>query len=276
MNPAQTPQPLPAARRSVVLLHSSASSSRQWDLLAEALRPTHEVHAIDLYGHGRRPAWAGPRALSVHDDARLALEVLERAGGGHLVGHSYGGAVALHLAAARPELVHSLAVYEPVVFSLLAERAPASPALLEVFAIAKRLKHLVARGLLAEGGETFIDYWSGPGTWRAMPADRQRSIAMRMPPTADQFDTLIGEPLSATALARLRRPTLVMHGTQTTASAHLLVQLLRELLPGARYEPMPGLGHMGPLTHPQRVNECLLRFLQGATANVPSVADAVA
>ena len=73
-----------------------------------------------------------------------------------------------------------------------------------------------------------------------------------------------------------RRPTLVMHGTRTTASAHLLVQLLRELLPGARYEPMTGLGHMGPLTHPQRVNECLMRFLQGSTANVPSVADAVA
>ena len=108
-------------RETVVLLHSSAASARQWDALAERLRPRFEVHAIDLHGHGRQAPWRGDRPLSVHDEAALALPAIERAGAVHLVGHSYGAAVALHLAAARPSRVGSLALYEALPFRLLAE-----------------------------------------------------------------------------------------------------------------------------------------------------------
>jgi pimeloyl-ACP methyl ester carboxylesterase len=111
-------------RESVVLLHSSAASARQWDALAERLRPAFEVHAIDLHGHGRQAPWRCDRALSVHDEVAIVLPAMERAGGAHQIGHSYGGAVALHLEAARPSLVRSLAVYEPVLFHLLAHHEP--------------------------------------------------------------------------------------------------------------------------------------------------------
>ena len=113
-----------AERPTLVLLHASASSARQWDALAQSLRARFDVHAIDLHGHGQRPAPG--HALSVHDDAALARAVLEQAGGGHVIGHSYGAAVAVHLAAAAPQLVHSLALYEPVLFRLLADHAPGS------------------------------------------------------------------------------------------------------------------------------------------------------
>jgi pimeloyl-ACP methyl ester carboxylesterase len=113
-----------ARRPAVVLLHASGSSSRQWDALAERQRPAFDVHAIDLYGHGTQDPWSGPRRVSVHDEAALALPAIERAGGAHLIGHSYGAAVAMRLAAACPSLVRSLAVYEPVVFSVLAQCEP--------------------------------------------------------------------------------------------------------------------------------------------------------
>jgi pimeloyl-ACP methyl ester carboxylesterase len=267
--------PTPTARRStVVLLHASASSSRQWDQLAQALGPTHEVQAIDLHGHGRREAWAELRPLSLHDDAALAMEVLERHGGGHLVGHSYGGAVALYLAAKRPSLVRSLALYEPVLFRLLADRAPASTGAREAFAIAAGLHALVAQGRAELAGEVFVDYWSGPGTWRQMGPERQRSIATRMPTIVAHFDTLTKEPLPTALERRLTMPVLVMHGTRTTSAAHTIAQMLRELLPAATHEEMAGLGHMGPLADAGRVNARLLRFLQalepsGAVAGPP-------
>jgi pimeloyl-ACP methyl ester carboxylesterase len=260
-----TPSPFPsdpAVRRpAVVLLHASASSSRQWDLLVQALRQTHEVHAIDLHGHGRREAWTELRPLSLHDDAALALNVLERCGGGHLVGHSYGGAVALHLAARHPSLVRSLALYEPVVFSVLAERVPHSAGAREVFAIAAGMHALVAQGRAAVAAEVFVDYWSGPGTWKLMGEDRQRSIVSRMPTVVSHFATLIREPLPPTSPQRLPMPMLVIHGSRTTAAAHALADLLRERLPAAVHEAMAGLGHMGPLTDAARVNARLLRFL---------------
>ncbi|MGM9490449.1 alpha/beta fold hydrolase [Ideonella sp. YS5] len=249
-------------RPTVVLLHASASSSRQWDQLAQALRPSHDVHAIDLHGHGRREAWTDLRPLSLHDDAALALKALERQGGGHLVGHSYGGAVALHLAAMQPSLVHSLAVYEPVVFSLLADKAPDSHGAREAFAIAAGLHALVGQGRPEVAGEVFVDYWSGPGTWRLMGQERQRAIANRMPTIVAHFDTLMNEPLPPALNQRLTMPVLVMHGTRTTTAALALAQLMRELLPAAAHEAMPGLGHMGPLADPARVNARLLRFLQ--------------
>jgi pimeloyl-ACP methyl ester carboxylesterase len=262
MNPSLLSSNPAAGRSTVVLLHASASSSRQWDLLGQALRTTHDVHAIDLHGHGRREAWARLRPLSLHDDAALALEALAGRGGGHLVGHSYGGAVALHLAARPPSLVRSLALYEPVLFGLLAERAPDSAGTREAFAIADGLQALVAQGRAAVAAEVFVDYWSGRGSWRLMGEDRQRSIASRMPTIVAHFATLTVEPLPAAWPQRLSMPTLVMHGTRTTAAAHALAELLSELLPAAAHEAMPGLGHMGPLTHAALFNARLLRFLR--------------
>lgn len=266
----------PASQRpTVVLLHASASSSRQWDALVQALQPTHDVQAIDLHGHGRRPAWAGVRPLSLHDDAALALDALERAGGGDLVGHSYGGAVALHLAARHPGLVRNLALYEPVLFHLLGDRSPTSPATTEVFALAARLHHLVEDGHDAEAAERFVDYWSGMGAWGRMGSDRQRSIVARMPTVVAHFDALMRAPLTEASLRRVVMRALVLHGTRSTPAALLLARHLSQLLPGATHEAMPGLGHMGPLTDAARVGERLLRFLQTPVMAARATAEAM-
>jgi pimeloyl-ACP methyl ester carboxylesterase len=88
----------------------------------EAQAPLAETHRLQLFnrrGYGRRPPVDG-------DDFELdAGEVADALGdGAHLVGHSYGGVVALLAAARRPEAVFSLAVSEPPAFGL----TPAEPA----------------------------------------------------------------------------------------------------------------------------------------------------
>jgi pimeloyl-ACP methyl ester carboxylesterase len=270
------PLQTPATRGTVVLLHASASSARQWDRLADALRGTLEVHAIELHGHGSRPPWSGARPPSLHDDAAPALEVLERAGGGHVIGHSYGGAVAMHLAAARPALVHSLAVYEPVLLHLLADHAAANVGALEVFAVAAQIRRRNALGDGAGAAECFVDYWSGPGTWQRMGPQQQRAVVSRMATVVAHFEMLLGEPLPPSMPRRLTMPLLVMHGTRSTHAARVLAELLQRLLPDAEHVAMPGLGHMGPVTDPAGVNDRLLRFLHVATPRRPVAAEAVA
>lgn len=266
------PWPSPTGRPTVVLLHASGSSSRQWDVLAESLRPRFDVHAIDLHGHGRQETWRGSRPLSVHDEAALVLPAIEHAGGAHLIGHSYGAAVAMHLAAARPSLVHSLAVYEPVVFSLLAQHEPQGAATCEANSVGAGLQAMLAAGQATSAAERFIDYWSGDGAFALLGPNRQSPIVQRMPCIVQHFAALHAEPLACDRLARLNAPLLCMTGSDSTTVCRRIDKLLRALLPNAQHELLAGLGHMGPVTHPAQVNARLLRFLGTSEPNSQHVA----
>jgi len=202
--------------------------------------------------------------------------VLEAAGGGHLIGHSYGAAVALQLASAAPALVHSLAVYEPVVFRLLADHAPGSAGAREAFELGTGVWEQVHQSHLAEAAALFVDYWSGPGTWQAMPAERRQAVAARMPLIDQQFRALMQAPLPAAALARLDMPLLCLHGTRSTGAARQMATLLQALLPQGRHEALDGLGHMAPVTHALGVNHRLIRFLNVERAAWQMPADCAA
>lgn len=245
----------------VVLLHSSAASARQWDALAERLRPDFDVRAIDLHGHGRRAAWPHGRPLSLDDEAALVLPVLERAGRVHLVGHSYGGAVAMYLAARYPERVRSLAVFEPVLFRLLADLDPQGAATREVLAVFDGIGVHLSTGQLVEAARTFVDYWSGPGTWGYLPREQQQHLAARMPSVSQQFHVVCRQSLPSAQVEGLALPVLCLSGARTTAAAARVAGLLRALLPGADHVTLPGMGHMGPITHAAAVNDGLAAFL---------------
>ena len=116
----------------VVLLHSSGCSGRQWDGLMTALQSRYRLHAVDLHGHGSTPAWAGGQRMRLEDDMALVQPLLTSATPVHLVGHSYGGALALRLAALMPERIASVAVYEPGLFRLLLDYQPRDRATTEV------------------------------------------------------------------------------------------------------------------------------------------------
>src|SRR5262245_15621130 len=108
------------AGTAVVCLHASASSSAQWRPLIERLGGRFRTLAADLYGSGRSPAWPGERPMWLADEVALLAPVFEAAGPRfHLVGHSYGGAVALRAALANSARIESLVLFEPVLFSLL-------------------------------------------------------------------------------------------------------------------------------------------------------------
>lgn len=243
----------------VVLLHSSASSARQWEPLAQALEPQFQVHALDLLGHGRQAAH--PTPATVHDEIALVQPIIDAVGAVHLVGHSYGGAVAVHLAATQPQRVLSLAVYEPVLFSVLAEHEPWGPAAREAFTLADIVRMRVAAAKPLEAAARFVDYWSGPGAWAGMSPQRQEAVAARMPQVAQHFETLYREPMPAPKLGRLQMPMLCLSGGRSTAAAQRIVALLRALLPNAQHERVAEAGHMGPVTHGALVNPHLLAFL---------------
>jgi len=253
------------ARPVVVLLHSSGSSSRQWTALAGLLQPHFDVLALDLHGHGTRPAWSGRRPLALADEVALVEPVLRAAGRVHLVGHSYGGAVALKVAELHPRAVSSLIAYEPVLFGWLFDDDPHSAAAREAIQVADAMRHALHRRDFSGAAEGFLDYWTGRGTWASLPAERRQSIAGRMPAVLPHFAALADGAPDATCL-RWMRPMTFFSGGGTVTSTRRIGELLRARLPHARHETLPGLGHMGPITDPEAVNRRIVQLLQRSVA----------
>jgi pimeloyl-ACP methyl ester carboxylesterase len=246
----------------VVLLHSSGSSGRQWDALAETLKSRFRLHAVDLYGHGATPPWSGDRPLTLFDEAALVEPLLAaHPEGVHLVGHSYGGAVALKLALRHADRVRSLVLYEPVLFCLLFEYNAQHAAAQQVLATATSIRNGVERGMNEAAGRRFVDFWSGAGTWDAMPEQRRAVVTRRMPSVQPHFRALFNDTLSRAELAQLRMPTLCLTGAGTVAATRRIGELLRVALPAAHHEMLPEMGHLGPVTHASRVNARIAAFL---------------
>jgi lipase len=94
----------------VVCLHGVRNHGRHFEPLAADLGG-HHVIAVDLLGHGHSP-WQPPWDIGAHVDA-----IVETVGAREsaLVGHSFGGRLALELAARAPKLVPKLVLLDPAI-----------------------------------------------------------------------------------------------------------------------------------------------------------------
>jgi pimeloyl-ACP methyl ester carboxylesterase len=246
----------------VVCLHSNASTSGQWRGLIERLSPSWHVLAPDSYGAGKSPDWPSDRVIRLADEVDLIEPVLGRAGTPLvLVGHSYGAAIALLAALRRPERVRALALYEPTLFSLIDATAPPPNAADGIRAAVAASSAALDRGDTDAAAAAFIDYWMDPGSWAAMPEARKPAIAASVRNVRRWAHALTTEPTPLDAFRALRMPVLYMVGGCSTASAHGVADLLAPALPGARRLQFDALGHMGPVTDPEPVNDAIARFL---------------
>ncbi len=96
----------------VLALHGLTGHGGRWRALAESRLADVAVLAPDLIGHGHS-SWDAPWTIDANVAALAALTEREATGPVVVVGHSFGGAIALALAAARPDLVASLVLLDP-------------------------------------------------------------------------------------------------------------------------------------------------------------------
>lgn len=261
------PAPAPFFREAgsgpgAVCLHSNAASSSQWRALMERLAPRFHVLAPDGHGAGKGPRWPAGRAVSLADEAALFEPVFERAGAPFvLVGHSHGGAVALVAAAQRPERVRALVLYEPTLFALVDAAAPPPNDADGIRAAVDRAEAALRTGDGDAAARQFIDYWMGDGAWAQTPEARRGAIVDAVANVRGWADALVHEPTPLAAFAALDVPVLLMTGSASPASGQGPARLLAQALRRVEHVVFDGLGHMGPLTHPQRVDAVIEDFL---------------
>ena len=257
----------------VVLLHCSGSSGAQWRMFAARLSPRHRVLAPDLIGYGASPAWSGGEFSLAREAAAIRSLIGRLDRPVHLVGHSYGGAVALHIARTRPERLRSLTLVEPSAFHLLRNGdATDLAALREITAVAADARDALAIGDWNDGFGRFVDYWSGPGSWAGMAAEKRLAFAPQLAKVALDFHALFNEPAELEDVRDIALPTLLLQGGCTTLPSRRVCARLRAALPAATFRIVPGAGHMMPITHREEVNGHVTSHIAGCTTERAAMA----
>jgi lipase len=98
----------------ILAIHGLTGHGQRWQTLADQHLPEYAILAPDLLGHGRS-SWAAPWTIDANVAALGHLLDTDAKGPVWVVGHSFGGAVALNLAATRPDLVAGLVLLDPAV-----------------------------------------------------------------------------------------------------------------------------------------------------------------
>ncbi|MDE0383590.1 MAG: alpha/beta hydrolase [Defluviicoccus sp.] len=247
----------------MALLPPGASGASIWRPVASALRDRFRTAAVNPSGYGETEPFAGPAPMTIRDEAAAAAAVIraespDGAARAHVVGHSYGGTVALVLALTWPELIGRLTLLEPAPYPLLREAGETA------FAeeIEGRNRDFIAAvrggGLDDAAMEAYLDYFNDrPGYWRGLDAEtRSRMLALpeRLAVNLDAVERLKLRPADLAAIAA---PATVIRGGATDKLHARLSELVAGAIPSAVLIDLPGAGHMMTLTHGPAIAELL-------------------
>jgi pimeloyl-ACP methyl ester carboxylesterase len=272
-----TQVPSPAhAKSSVVALHCSLGSGRQWTKLAAELGSGVQLIAPDLVGYGSN-ACVGDLPTTLAQEVACLRAALDQAPGPiHLVGHSYGGAIAFRIATdpAYEHRIRSLSLIEPVLPTLLLESAP-DRRLHDQFAdLARDVSRDLWNGSVLEAIDRFCEFWNGSGPREQLtPAARIRMIehAERL---AFDFMAAFAEQHVTMAAASLQVPTLLFSGGQSPNLTQRIVRRLAAIMGGVEVRHLPDAGHMLAMTHAAAINPAIAAHIARADelAGVPLAA----
>jgi pimeloyl-ACP methyl ester carboxylesterase len=252
--------------RYALFIHSTGLGPFMWSKLAPAVPAPLQALLPANVGYPPDPPLAPGAPFTIDQDlARLEAAIPADAREVHLVGHSYGALLALHLARRLGPLARSAWLYEPVLFGALARhRDRVEPAV--AGEIARLFDHPwfarePSRGGSPEWLEYFIDFWNGPGTWAAMPPPAravQLALGWKM---ACEVRACVADTERFEAHA-LDLPLTLAHGEGVPRAGAAMTRALAEVNPDATLEAIAGAGHMGPLSHPARVAPSIARHFE--------------
>jgi pimeloyl-ACP methyl ester carboxylesterase len=247
----------------IVLVPGSCSTGAAWRPVIGAWNGQFRCVTTSLLGYGETAERRTSRDASILHEVDVLESVARKTGGPvHLVGHSFGGLVALALTLRNRVSLASLAVIEAPAAELLRENGDHG----DYYAFRRMTECYFAN---FEGGNleaitTMIDFYGGVGTFASWPP-RVRAYAIET--TAVNildWRSAYSFPLSAAALAAIEVPVLVLRGGASHPAVQRANALLAEYISRVALVTIDDAAHFMIATHADRVGRLISQHVHGA------------
>jgi 3-oxoadipate enol-lactonase len=236
----------------LVFINSLGTDWRIWDSMMPYFETTYRVIRYDKRGHGLSDCPPAPYSIRDHAQDLVGLLDVLAVETAVLIGISVGGMIAQDFAAAWPDRVHKLVLCDTAAKIGTAEMWNG------------RIHTLRAEGMEALA-DAILSRWFAPRFRRQNPVAYQgyRHMLTRTPVTGyiGTCEAIRDADLTE-ATRTIQAPTLVLCGAEDSATPPELVQELAALIPNARYQEIPNVGHLACVEQPEDTAVAIIKFLQ--------------
>lgn len=244
----------------VLFLPGSYSTTAAWRQVQRHLGPGYRLVTSSLGGYGGSTDTRTRHDFDIAHEVRLVQALARHIGQPvHLVGHSFGGTVALAAALSRSVDVASLSLFEANPLALI--RGHEGGKLHdEALRMSQDFEAAVRAGE-HDAPARVIDFWGGAGVFAAMPESVQAYCRETAAVNVLDWHTDFGFELSAQDCAALAMPVLLVRGAAANPAMVAITATLQASLPRARQVAVDGAGHFLITSHAAACAQLLSRFL---------------
>jgi pimeloyl-ACP methyl ester carboxylesterase len=252
----------------VLFVPGSYSTPAAWRPIQRALPKRWRFVATSLCGYRRTLETRGMNDFGVEHHVRVIEATVRAAGGGpvHLVGHSFGGTVALAAAMARGFEVSSLSLFEANPVTVLRHHGHSAlhDITLRMSQNSERAVHVGERDAAAR----IIDFWGTKSDFAAMPEPVQDYCRQTTKANVLDWRAAFAFDVDEADLSRLDFPVLLVRGELANPTMRAVTTILGSTLPRVRDEIIAGAGRFLISSHPQACAATLGQHLDDVSAAI--------
>ena len=245
----------------VLLLHSTATGVRQWKYFINKFKDRFHFVAPNLIGYGKTDKWKDENPQRLIDQVYIlkripALQNQKFS----IVGHSFGGSVAMMAALHFQDKIDKLILLEPNPFYLL-KQGGCFKAYEEVIILQRKIKKYYENDW-EKAVHFFADYWNGKGSWDTYSEEQKVKFSDVLKPNYHEWDAVLNETMTIKEwYKKLPTQTTFVSALDTVFSIKEIRRLFMSNCPKWNFKHIAFGGHMALIKEPDQAYPIILRSL---------------